>query len=168
MHTLRLCLLPLCLALLTACAAEPDNINLGQAAPTFEATSLAGTPMRFPADAAGKPLVIRFWADWCRFCEPEMREMEPIYQDKKTQGLEIYAINAGQDRATVEAFARKLGISYPVLLDEDAQVAKRYGVVGLPTTYFIDRNGVVRGKLLGEMSREVFLRQVTGLLEAQP
>ena len=76
----------------------------------------------------------------------------------------MLAINAGQDSATAAAFAKKIGITYPVLLDEDSAIAKQYGVVGLPTTYFIDARGVVRAKVVGEASEAVFEQQVKALL----
>jgi hypothetical protein len=86
--------------------------------------------------------VIRFWADWCKYCEGEMKDIEAVYQRLKPRGLEVIAINAGQDRKTVVEFMQKLGVSYPALMDENSAIAKRYGVVGLPTTYFVDAKGV--------------------------
>jgi cytochrome c biogenesis protein CcmG/thiol:disulfide interchange protein DsbE len=111
-----------------------------------------------PAAWAGKPLVIRFWADWCKYCEGEMKDIEKVYQRLKPRGLDVIAINAGQDRKTVTEFMKKLGVSYPALMDENSAIAKRYGVVGLPTTYFVDAKGVVRAKLIGEADEASFER----------
>lgn len=155
-------------ALLAGCGAAtpPANINAGQIAPAFSAPTLDGGFLKFPADLAGKPVVIRFWADWCRYCEGEMQVIEQQYQQHKKQGqkLEILAINAGQDRETAAAFSRRIGISYPVLLDEQAGLAKEYGVNGLPTTFFVDAQGVIRAKLLGEASPESFAQQLRTIL----
>jgi peroxiredoxin len=152
--------------LLLACGGEPPaKLNVGDAAPAFRAERLDGAALDFPAAAAGKPLVIRFWADWCKYCEPEMKAIEAVYQRHKARGLEVLAVNAGQDRGTVEAFIRKLGVTYPAVLDESAAIAKRYGVVGLPTTYFIDAKGVVRGKVIGEADEAVFERHALELLK---
>ena len=93
-----------------------------------------------------------------------MQAIEQVYQRHKDRGLTVLAINAGQDSATAAAFAKKIGITYPVLLDEDSAIAKQYGVVGLPTTYFIDARGVVRAKVVGEASEAVFEQQVKALL----
>jgi peroxiredoxin len=157
---------PLLLALLlAACSAEPPaKLNIGDAAPAFAAKRLDGEAVQVPGAYAGRPLVIRFWADWCKFCEGEMKGIEPVYQRHKDRGVEVLAVNAGQDRATVAAFVGKLGISYPALLDEDAATARRYGVVGLPTTYFIDRQGVVRAKVVGEADAATFERRLLELL----
>ena len=154
------------LALLAACGGEPPaKLNIGDAAPAFRAERLDGAAVDFPAAAGGKPMVIRFWADWCRYCEPEMKAIDAVYRRHRDKGLEVFAINAGQDKATVEAFIRKLGVTYPVLLDEQSSIARRYGVVGLPTTYFVDAEGVVRGKVIGEADEAVFERHALALLK---
>jgi peroxiredoxin len=152
------------LLLLAACSNEPPpKVSRGDTAPAFETVRLDGTRAQFPADFAGRPVVIRFWADWCKYCEGEMKDIEPIYRREKVRGLEVLAVNAGQDRATASAFVGKLGISYPALLDEDATIAKRYGVTGLPTTYFIDRQGRIAAKQIGEMTAAAFEQRVTEL-----
>jgi peroxiredoxin len=152
------------LVLLAACSGgEPAKVSRGDTPPAFETVRLDGAPVHFPADLAGKPVVIRFWADWCKYCEGEMKDIEGAYQRHRAAGLEILAVNAGQDRATTAAFVGKLGISYPALLDEDAKIAKRYGVTGLPTTYFIGRDGKVAAKQVGEMTAANFELQVAEL-----
>lgn len=149
---------------LTACGGEPPaKLNTGAAAPAFKTVRLDGAALDFPAAYAGKPVVLRFWADWCKFCEPEMKLIDTVRQ--RHAGLEILAVNAGQDKATIAAFMQKLGVGYPAALDENSQIAKSYGVVGLPTTYFIDGQGVVRGKIVGETDEALFERQVQALLK---
>ncbi len=152
----------LCLAafLLVACGSDkpPAKLNIGDIAPDFQTVRADGTPAQFPAAWAGKPLVIRFWADWCKYCEGEMKDIEKVYQRLKPHGLDVIAINAGQDKKTVVEFMKKLGVSYPALMDENSAIAKRYGVVGLPTTYFVDAKGVVRAKLIGEADEASFER----------
>jgi peroxiredoxin len=152
--------------LLAACGGEQAaKLNLGDPAPAFRTQRLDGASVDFPGAAAGRPLVIRFWADWCKYCEPEMKAIEAVYRRHKDKGLEVFAINAGQERAAVAAFIGKLGVTYPVLLDESASIARRYGVVGLPTTYFVDAKGVVRGKVIGEADEAVFERHALELLK---
>ena len=107
--------------------------------------------------------MLRFWADWCKFCEPEMKLIDTVRQ--RHAGLEILAVNAGQDKATVDAFMKKLGVGYPAALDEDSKIAKSYGVVGLPTTFLIDSKGIVRGKIVGEADEAMFERHIQTLLK---
>ena len=152
---------------LVACGQETPkvNINNGSIAPTFQTFRTDGHPAHFPAAYAGKPLVIRFWADWCKYCEGEMKIIETVYQRHRNQGLQVLAVNAGQDKPAVVAFMKKIGVSYPALLDEQSKIARSYGVVGLPTTYFVDARGIVRGKIVGEADEATFERQVVELLK---
>ena len=133
--------------------------------PAFRAPQLTAGELEFPAAMAGRPLVIRFWADWCKYCEAEMQAIEVVYQRHREKGLNVVAINAGQDRATAAAFVKKIGVTYPVLLDEPSAIAKRYGVVGLPTTFFVDAGGIVRGKIVGEADAATFEREAVALLK---
>lgn len=157
---MRILIAALSILLLAACGSDkpPARLNIGDLAPTFQTFRADDTPAQFPAAWAGKPLVIRFWADWCKYCEGEMKDIEKVYQRLKPRGLDVIAINAGQDKKTVVEFMKKLGVSYPALMDENSAIAKRYGVVGLPTTYFVDARGIVRAKLIGEADEASFER----------
>jgi peroxiredoxin len=160
----------LCFALLlalqgcsrTAPAAAPE---VGHKAPAFETVSVDGKRLRFPADTANKVVLIRFWAERCPHCEAEMRELEPVFQKLQGEGFAILAINAGQSRATAESFARKHGLSYAMLLDEDSLVGKRYGVTGIPTSFMVDRHGVVRAKFVGQTPKGEFEQSAQSLLK---
>ncbi len=162
-------LLVLAALLLAACGGKPPaKLNIGDIAPTFQTVRLDGMPAHFPAAWAGRPVVVRFWADWCKFCEGEMKAIEAVYQRHKGsagKGLDIIAINAGQDRKTVDAFIKKIGVSYPALMDEQSKIARSFGVVGLPTTYFIDARGIVRAKVVGEADEATFERHALALLK---
>ena len=151
---------------LSACGKEAPkaNVNIGSIAPTFQTFRVDGGAEHFPAAYFGKPLVIRFWADWCKYCEGEMKAIETVYQANKGK-LQVLAINAGQDKATINAFIKKIGVTYPALLDENSAIARSYGVVGLPTTFFIDSKGIVRGKIVGEADEATFARHVQELLK---
>lgn len=94
-----------------------------------------------------------------------MKAIENVYQRHKGKGLEVLAINVGQDKATIEAFIKKVGFSYPSLLDEKSSIARSYGVVGLPTTYFVDAQGVIRAKIIGEADEATFERQALEMLK---
>lgn len=160
---LSLVLLPL--LFLTACDEDDvgPRVRNGDPAPAFSLPTLSGKTLRVPDDLTGKRVVLRFWADWCPHCRKEMTAIEPIYQAQKDDGLAILAINVGQSRETAAAFVESLGISYGVLLDEESAVARRYHVVGLPTTFFVDRSGTVQGKILGEATTESFQKMVNKL-----
>lgn len=150
--------------LLNGCGGETVQLAQGEPPPPFALTTLAGGSVALPSDLQGQVVVVRFWADWCPFCEGEMRSIEPVYQRYKDQGLRLLAVNVRQDAATAAAFVKPLGISYEVLLDGDGAVARAYGVSGLPTTFFLDRQGRLVTRILGESTPEVFEQVVKGLL----
>ena len=164
---MRLLLIIAALLLATACGKEAPkaNINVGSIAPTFQTFSADGGVTHFPAAYFGKLLVIRFWADWCKYCEGEMKAIESVYQRHQGKGLQVLAINAGQDKATINAFIKKIGVTYPALLDEQSTIARSYGVVGLPTTFFIDGKGIVRAKIIGEADEATFERHALEMLQ---
>ncbi len=164
---MRLLTFLLSFALLAGCGSDNPavKLNMGDLAPKFQTVTVDGKISAFPEAYAGKPLVIRFWADWCKYCEGEMKAIESVYQRHQGKGLEVLAVNAGQDKASIEAFIKKVGFTYPALLDEKSNIARSYGVVGLPTTYFVDAKGVIRAKIIGEADEATFERQVLEMLK---
>jgi peroxiredoxin len=163
----RLLLLSVLALLLAACdgGGAKVNLNTGDAAPGFATRQLSGGTLKFPEDLAGKPVVLRFWADWCRFCEGEMKDIEQVYRRRQPEGLNVLAVNVGQDEKTVAAFMKKIGVSYPALIDEEGGIARQYGVIALPTTFFVDGQGKVRAKILGEADAATFERVAAELLK---
>lgn len=156
----------LALLLLAGCSADiPKTVTNGNPAPHFTASTPDGRQVNFPEDFRGKVVALRFWADWCPFCAPEMRDIEPVYRRLKVRGLEVVALNAGQGPDAIAGFLRQTPVSYTVLMDQTVRAVGLYGVVGLPYTYLIDRDGIVRGRIVGEATAEVFERQVTALLD---
>ena len=163
--SLRVILVALVVVLLAAgCGDSTPQLQSGAPPPAFHLASLAGNEVAFPAQTSGQVVAIRFWADWCPFCASEMTQLEPLYRRYRDQGLRILAINVRQDADTARRFVAKLGISYEALLDSDGRVARSYGVLGLPTTFFVDRSGRLRGKVVGESTPEVFERMLREML----
>jgi cytochrome c biogenesis protein CcmG, thiol:disulfide interchange protein DsbE len=153
----------LLLPLLAACGSERVTIGNDEPAPAFELARLEGGTVTLN-EFQGQVVALRFWADWCPFCRHEMRELEPLYQQLHQHGLEILAVNVGQDRSRVERFLDRVQYSYPTLLDPESTIARRYGVIAIPVTYFIDRDGIVRGRILGESDNATFERMAAALL----
>ena len=156
--------LPIVALSLTACAPDAPRINAGDPAPDFALQGLDGQILSFPENLPGRVVAIRFWADWCPFCEGEMRNIEPVFRAYRDQGLRVLAVNVRQDRETASEFVESLGISYDVLLDEDGTVARSYGVSALPTTFFVDRSGKLVTRILGESTPSVFEKVVKDIL----
>jgi peroxiredoxin len=146
------------------CDSETTKLTKDQPTPAFDLPKMHQGSLRFPEDLKNKVIAIRFWADWCPFCKTEMRDIEPTYKKYKDKGLVILAINVRQDQKTVQAFIKDLNISYDVLLDESGEVARAYGVSGLPITFFIGRDGTLQTRILGESTPEVFETIIQDLL----
>ena len=137
----------------------------GQPAPAFRLAALAGGQIDLPQSLAGQVVALRFWADWCPYCRKEMTELQPVYARLQPQGLEILAVNVAQSPDSVRRFVEPLGIAYPILLDPEGATARAYGVKALPMTWLIDRHGMVRGKIVGEATPEIFEHKVRELLD---
>lgn len=158
------CLLVLMPIILFGCQPDTSALDKGKQPPAFELESLNGELLRYPDLYEGKVVVIRFWADWCPFCKSEMQNIEPIYRKLKDKGLVMLALNVRQDRETAAAFINKLAITYEVLLDEQGETARNYGVIGLPTTFILDRKGRLHTRIIGESTAELFEMVVSELL----
>ncbi len=143
-------------ALLVGCGNDGAQLKAAQQAPVFELPQLEGDPIKFPEQLKGKVVALRFWADWCPYCATEMEALEPVYQQYKDQGLVILAINVKQSFRMVKYFAGTLGVSYNILMDQSGEVAEAYGVLGLPATFFVDDNGAIGNRILGESTPETF------------
>lgn len=152
------------LASLQACDRAPLLVQPGSPAPAFTLTRLEGRTVEFPRHYQGKVVALRFWADWCPYCRSEMQALEPVYRRYRERGLTYLAVNVMQPRGQVEAFVREVGVSAEVLLDGDGQVTRAFGVMGLPVTVFVDREGIVRSRIVGESTAETFGDAVESLL----
>lgn len=125
--------------------ADDPRPEEGHPAPDFSLKSLDGKTVRL-SDLRGKKVVlINFWATWCPPCRFEMPTMQQIYSEYKGKGFEILAINIEPDATKeIREFMKELRLSFPVLLDPEMKVARKYRVFGLPVSVLIDRQGVIR------------------------
>lgn len=98
---------------------------------------------------SGQVMIINFWATWCAPCREEMPALQQIYNQHREHGLVLLGVNYGEDRDAVVSYAREIGVSFPLLLDRDMAVGQRYRVQGLPTTIFVDRQGMIQDMVVG-------------------
>ena len=100
-------------------------------------------------DFRGKVVFLNFWATWCEYCKDEMPTMDRLYREFKGKGFEIVAVNVKDKRPEALAFVKQLKLTYPIVMDPEGEVGLLYGAFGMPTTYLIDRKGVVLARLWG-------------------
>lgn len=86
-------------------------------------------------------VILNFWATWCLECRPEMPMFERLHREFSAQGLAVVGINAREGTATIREYAKELGLTFPLILDPPGKINSAYGVIGLPTTFLMGRNG---------------------------
>jgi len=102
-------------------------------------------------DFKGKVVLLNFWASWCPPCRREMPSMEHLHQNFKGQNFAVIAINQMEEEDDIFAYTGELEVepTFTILFDKDSSVSDQYPVVGLPTTFLIDKKGVVRYRAVG-------------------
>ncbi len=139
-------------------------LRIGDILPSITLPSLNGTPITIPEAVKGKVIILHFWQIGCSSCKLEIPAMEVLYKKYQRKGLEILAVNVGQEKESVKSFASDLMVSYPILLDTERKSAAIYGVTDVPRTYIIDRSGVVRYRIFGGATQEMLKKLVLSLL----
>ncbi len=143
--------------------ARPESIPLrGHPAPDFTLPALDGGLVTL-SDLQGQPVVLNFWATWCPPCQAEMPELQAAYDAYAAGGLVVLGVNQGEDAATVKAFLDERRLTFPVALDEQYAASQRYQVNSLPTTFFIDRDGVIREIVIGQMNAALLKQQLKSI-----
>ncbi len=140
----------------------------GFLAPEFTLERLEGEEIGL-SDLVGQPVIVNLWASWCPPCRAEMPALEAVYRTYADEGLEILAVNMSSQDSLPQAtvFVQELDLSFPILLDRNGEVARLYQSRALPSTYFVDADGVVYRVVIGGPISEVLLQTtVEELLEA--
>jgi peroxiredoxin len=146
----------------TAFGPTDDRIpEIGQPAPAFVLPSLTGEPISSD-DFRGKTVILNFWASWCPPCRAEMPDFQALWEERQPRDdLVVLAVDflAEDTIEAAAAFVDEFDLTFPVVTDtESGDVAARYGVPGLPATFFIDRQGILRrislGPVFGDLLHE--------------
>jgi thiol-disulfide isomerase/thioredoxin len=114
----------------------------------FELEDLDGR-MRKLSSFQGKVVFLNFWATWCGPCRVEMPSMQRMYDELKSEGLEIVAVDLQETERQVKSFVEEFDLSFPVLLDKSGIVGATYAIRSIPTTYLIDRGGSILARAIG-------------------
>lgn len=139
--------------------------SVGSAAPDFVLNSLTGEPVSL-AQFKGKPTVINFWATWCPPCKEELPALERAYRQNQAQ-VNFVAISVKEEPDTVRGYVQSESLELPVALDTSGVVADRFQVRGLPTTVFLDADGVIVGRQLGGVTDESLASYLASLLAGE-
>jgi peroxiredoxin len=146
---------------------DPDALPLGldleERAPSFTLTTLDGKTVTLE-DYKGKKILLNFWATWCPPCKAEMPDMQQMYEEHKNEDFVVLAVNVTvteKKAEDVSAFVEEYGLTFPILMDEKGKVAHQFEILSYPTSYFIDSDGVIRGKVIGALSKESMYKEMS-------
>lgn len=137
---------------------QGEEAKEGFTAPDFTLDLLDGGTVTL-SELRGKVVLINFWTSWCPPCRLEMPAIERTYRNYKDLGLVVVGLNlTAQDSETDAAeFMQEIGVNFPVALDRDNAIGNLYRVTALPTSFFIDRKGVIRSVVVGGPMNEALI-----------
>jgi len=142
--------------------ASGEAPTVGQPAPDFAATTIDGATVRL-SGFKGKPVWLTFGASWCQPCRAENPDISALYERSKADGLVVLAVFISEDGAAVKDYADRVGLSYLKVADPDTAIASRYRILGIPSHFFIDREGVLREMKIGSLDQAAMERAVEGV-----
>jgi len=126
----------------------PVGGMVGERAPDFTLKDLSGKDVSL-SSYKGKPVFLNFWASWCPFCKKERKELDALYNTYKDKDIVIISVSLDKSEDTLRSFMKEHPAGYIVLTDTKMMSAAMYGVRGFPTTFLIDREGVIKYKAPG-------------------
>lgn len=147
-----------------------SDVTIGASAPEFTLKDLGGQSRNL-SDYRGSVVLVNFWASWCPPCRIEMPDLQQTYTRFKDQGLVVIGLNWTKvdDSTQVEPFVQGLGLTFPILLDPNGDVADNiYPLQGLPTSVIIDTNGTVRHVFIGPVPVQDLAGMIQPMLPTSP
>jgi peroxiredoxin len=121
------------------------------------------------ASRQGKVVLLNFWATWCQECRPEMPVFERLHREFEAQGLSVIGINAREGPEVIRGYSKELGLTFPLVVDSRGEINASYGVIGLPTTFLIGRDGTAMALAVGPREwTSVPARELIQTLLAEP
>lgn len=139
----------------------------GFLAPDFELQDGQGNAVRL-SDLRGQPVLVNFWASWCPPCQAEMPAMQAVHERYAEEGFVILAVNvtAQDSEAAAMDFIASRGLTFQVLFDRNGEASRLYETRALPTSFFIDSQGIIQEVVVGGPMTEALLRtEAEGLLQ---
>ncbi len=149
--------------ILSGCGGN-EPLKVGGMAPELAALGMDGKPFKLGDMTPGKVTVVQFYAGAC--CDDQLPATNQVYLDARGDGVSVLAVNVLDPEEVVREQIERLGLAFQVALDPMRITVKRYDVLRLPTTFIIDGAGVVRGKIVGRVSREDLARRVKAALDS--
>ncbi len=137
-----------CLFLFSGCGQAPKTATVGQPAPDFTLVDLNGKTWTL-SQLKGQVVFVNFWATWCPPCREEMPSMQRLYTMMPADKFKMLAVLNNDSPDGARNFANKLNLTMPILTDPNNLAGPRYGLTGVPETYIVDKDGILRKKFIG-------------------
>jgi cytochrome c biogenesis protein CcmG/thiol:disulfide interchange protein DsbE len=137
--------------------------QVGSDAPGFALSDLNGRPVRL-SDLRGRPVIVNFWASWCGPCVREFPLLRQAIKDHGSDELTVVGIVFNDRSENARDFMAQMGAGWPAAMDPNGAVAQEYGIIGPPESFFVDRNGIVVGHQIGELTPRDLRAQLVTLL----
>ena len=153
---------------------QPGVFGTGSTVSDFKLRNLSGASVKL-SDLAGQGVVLNFWATWCPPCRREMPLLDDIQKLYQDRGVSVVGVALSEPPGQVRSYVESIAVSYPIWVDASPSapgfdrtqdIFSRFGGVGLPTTIFIDRNGVIQKVYVGELSRGFLQSQIDKILDS--
>ncbi|WP_138417342.1 TlpA disulfide reductase family protein [Aquibacillus sediminis] len=138
--------------------AEDVGLEKGEIAPDFELQTLDGETVRL-SDYRGQRVMVNFWATWCPPCRAEMPDMQQFYEEKDVAVLAVNLTSTETSIEDVREFIEEMGLTFPILMDDEGELAASYQIQAYPTSYMIDSNGRTSFIAQGPMNEEQMVQQ---------
>ncbi|MBN1401061.1 MAG: redoxin domain-containing protein [Anaerolineae bacterium] len=145
-------------------ALRPQPPRVGAQAADFSLEDLTGQPVSL-SDLHGKKVMLNFWATWCGPCQFEIPHMVQLYGELRGQDFEILAVNLREDPERVKRFVEEYEMAFRVLLDRNGKVASSYFVRGIPTSIFLDEQGIIQAVHTGTLTDALLRQYVDDLIK---
>jgi cytochrome c biogenesis protein CcmG/thiol:disulfide interchange protein DsbE len=139
---------------------------IGRPAPDFTLSTLEGDGTIRLSDLRGQIVVLNFWASWCAACRVEHPNFVVAWNRYRDRGVVFLGVVYQDSPSAARGYMQEMGGDWPNVVDPDTRTALAYGVFGVPETFFIDRDGVIRHKQIGASSYDLLIEQIQNLLSA--
>jgi peroxiredoxin len=156
-------------------ASSPEQVSTSQEEPAgplrvgslladFTLPGLDGKQVKL-SDYRGRMVLINAWATWCPPCQAEMPDLNALYEKHRSTGFVILAVNTGETRDQAAAFAKQLGLTFPILLDQDESLMDQLAIHDYPTSILVDGNGIIKAVKVGMFSPQTLNQEIAPFLK---
>jgi len=145
--------------------AQATRDRARRATPDFSLDTLDGGKFKL-SDQVGQLVIVNFWATWCQPCRAELPAFEEVYQNNRAKGLVVVGVDVAEPPDAVAKYVSEMGLTYPIALDAGGEATELYRIEGMPTTFFVGRDGRIRDMVIGgPLTKAAIESKVTELLK---